>query len=93
MISMGNGLRTLSVASLNAYSMREATTKREIVKGLTENRIHIAAIQETHITQAMGYILGNYRVITAAPDKSETTGIVSGGSAIMIRESIQQRIT
>ena len=51
MIIMENGIRTINIASPNQDSMREATTQQEIVKGLAGNRIHIAAIKETHITQ------------------------------------------
>ena len=92
MISMENGLRTLNIARLNPDSMRESTTQKEIVKGQIKNRIHIAAIQETHITQDRRYIMEKYRIITAAADKRETTGIVRGGTSIMIHESNQRHI-
>ena len=59
MISMENGLRTLNIASLNPDSMRETATQQEIVNGLTKNKIHIAEIQETHITQDKSYVAGN----------------------------------
>ena len=38
-------------------------------------------------------MMGNYRVITASEDKNEETGISTGGTAIMIRESLQHHIT
>ena len=75
---ISNGLRTLNIAILNPDSMREATMK-EIIKGLARNRIHIAEIQETNITKDRSYIMGNYKIITAAADKNDTTGIVSWG--------------
>ena len=92
MIRMGNGISTLNLASLNPDSMRETMTQQEIVKGLTKNRVRIAEIQEAHITPDKIYVVDNYRIITASPDMGETTGIVTGGAAIMIRGSIQRRI-
>ena len=88
---MENGTRTLNIASLNPDSMREKGTQQEIVKGITENKIHISAIQETHITRACNYMMGNYRGITAAAENNET-GIVDGGTSIMIHGSLQQNI-
>ena len=67
--------------------------QHEIVKGLTENKIHIAAIQEAHINQDRNYMMGNYRIITSAAGKSAETGVVAGGTAIMVHESLQQHIT
>ena len=92
MISMENGLRTLNIASLNPDSMRETATQQEIVKGLAKKKIHIAEIQDTHITQDKSYMVDNYRIITAA-NKSEAAGIVTGGAAIMIHERLRQHIT
>ena len=92
-ISTENGLIALNIASLTPGLMGESTMQKEIVKGLAENRIHIAAIQETHITQDRIYLLGNYKIITAASEKNETSGVVSGRTAIMIHESTQQHIT
>ena len=73
---MENGLRTLNIAGLDPDSMRETATQQEIVNGLTKNKIHIAEIQETHITRDKIYMMGNYR-ITAAADKIEATGIAT----------------
>ena len=92
MISMGNGLRTLNIASLNPDPMRETATQQEIVKGMTKNKIHIASVQETHMTQDDSYMLDNYR-ITASSDKSEETGVVAWGTAIVIHESLHHHIT
>ena len=65
MINMKNGLRTMNIASLNPDSKKEAQMRRDIIKNITRNKIHIAAIQETHITQDRDYLLDNYRIITA----------------------------
>ena len=51
LIKMENGIRSMNNASLNPDSMGEEEMKRGIVKNLTRNKIHIAAIQETHIIQ------------------------------------------
>ena len=91
--SMENGLRTLNIASLNPDSMKEREMQHEIVKSLKKNEIHLAAIQETHITRDFSYMLGNYRIVTSAAEKSKETGTVPGGTAIIIRESLQQNIT
>ena len=87
------GLRTLNIASLNPDSMRGEGTQQEIVKGVIKNKIHLAEIQETHITSYCNYMVANYRVITEAEDKNKETGIVNGGTSIMVRESIRQKIT
>ena len=81
---MENGLMTPNIASSNPDSMREKSMHREIGKGIAKNKIHIAAIQETHITQDKCYAMGNYRIITDAADKSAETGIATGGTSIMI---------
>ena len=93
LIRMENGLGALDIASLDPCSMREKEIQREIEKGLTENKIHIEAIQETHITQDRSYMMGNYRIVTASSNKSAETGIVTGGTAIAIRESLRRHIT
>ena len=90
---MGNGLRALNIASLNPDSMKERETQHGIVKRLTRNRIHLAAIQETHITRDCSYMLDNYRITTSSAGKRKETGIVTGGTAIAINESLHQNIT
>ena len=72
--------------------MRGKEMQQEIVKGLTKNKIHLSEIQETHITRFSNYMMDNYRIITAS-DKNEETGIVTGGTAIVVHESLQQHIT
>ena len=93
MISMENGLRTLNIARLAPGWMRETTMQKEIVKGMDKNKIQIAAIQETRITQDKSNMMENYRIITSASTKSETAGIFAGRAAIAIRESLQHHIT
>ena len=92
-ISMAKGLRTLNISSLNPDSMRGKEMRREIGKGLTENKIRLSTIQGAHITRDFNYLVGNYRVITSAGDKNNETGIATGGAAIMIHGSLQQNIT
>ena len=65
LITMENGPRTMNIAILNPESMKEEQMQRYIVKDMTRFKIHISAIQETHITQYRDYLLGNYRIITA----------------------------
>ena len=74
LIRMKNGLRTMNIASLNPGSMKEEQMQREIIKNLMRNKIHIAAIQETHIAQDRDYLLDNNRIITASSTKSGKTG-------------------
>ena len=92
-ISMEDGQRTLNIASLNPDSMKEEQTQREVINGLIRSAIRISEIHETHITQDRSYLLGNYRIVTASSDKSATTGVVSGGTSIIIQESTQHHIT
>ena len=75
---MENGLRAMNIASLNPDSTAEAQMQRDIIKDITRNKIHIAAIQETHITQDRDYLLDNYRIITAESAKIAETGVVQG---------------
>ena len=93
LIIMEKGLRTLNIASVNPDAMRCKEIRKAIVKCLTKNKIHLAEMQETHITRDCNYMVGNYRVITAAADKNKETGIVTGGTAIMVRGSLPQEIT
>ena len=93
MVSMENGLRTLNIARLNQDSMREMATQQEIVKGMCKNKIHIAEVKETHITQDKSYMMDNYRIITSSASKIEEKGIATWGTAIAIHEIIQKHIT
>merc|ERR1712112_289535 len=63
-----------------------------IINGLAKNKIHIAMIQETHIPKDLNYMMGNYRIITSAAERNNETGLVTGGTAVPIHESIQQNI-
>ena len=75
---MENGLRAPNISSRNPDSIRRKEMQREIVKGPAKNKIHIAAIQETHITHDRNYVMGNYRIITAAAGENAETGVVPG---------------
>ena len=68
---MANGLRTMDIARLNPCSMKAEQMQRDIIKDLTRNKIHIAGIQETHITQDRDNLLDNYRIITTESTQGE----------------------
>ena len=87
------GLRTPNIACLNPDSMKEEKMQRCIIKSLARNKMHIAAGQETHITQDRNYAMSNYRIITAEAIKSAAEGGVQGGVAATIHGIIQQNIT
>ena len=89
---MENGIRKMDISSIIPGSMKEEQMQRDITKDITRNKIHTSAIQETHIIHDRGYLLDNYRIITAASSKSEEKGVVKGGTSIMIHASIQQYI-
>ena len=89
---MENGLRTMNISSLNPDWMKAEQMQRDITKDLTRDKIHIAEIQETHNTQERDYLVDNYRLTTAAATKRGETGVAQGGTAIMIRESMQKCI-
>ena len=80
LISMEDGLRTLNIASLNPDTMKEIEMQQGIINELTKNKIHIAMIQETHITKDLNYMMGNYRIITSAAERNNETGVVTGGN-------------
>ena len=81
---------------LPAYTQTRRGAKKcsKNSKSPYRNKIHLTAIQETHITRDCNYVVGNYRVITSAEDKNKETGIATWGTAIiMIRGSLQKNIT
>ena len=90
---MGNGLRTLNIASTNPDALKGKETQQEIINNLARNKIHTATIQETQITMDLIYAMDNYRIITAAAEKHKEAGIVTGGAAKIIHESLHQNIT
>ena len=90
---MEDGLRAMDISSLHPDSMKEEQSQRDIIKKLTRGNIHISAIQETHITQEMDYLLDNYRVTAESAAIKEETGIVQEGTSIMTHESMQQYVT
>ena len=86
LIIMESGIRTINIASLIPDSMEAAQTQRGIIKNLNMNKIHIAAVHEARITQDGNYILDKYRFSTSSASERKTTGVVQGGTAVMIRE-------
>ena len=83
----------MNISSLNPGSKKEEQMHRYIIKNLARNKIHISAIQETHIIQDRDYARDNYRCIAAAATKRIETGVAQGGKAVMIPESTRQYIT
>ena len=60
------------------------------------NKIHIAAIQETHIPKDYNYKYNGYRIITSASKNTtgnNTNGMTRGGVAIMIHQEMEQYIS
>ena len=93
LIKMQNAIRTMNTASLNPDSVKEEEqTHRDITKDLDRGKIHISAIEETHIAQGRRYLLENYRVATESATHPEKAGVVKGGTAVAIRESAKQHI-
>ena len=83
----------MNISILSPNSMKEEQMRRDIIKNLARNKIHIASIRETHIAQDGAYLLYNYRAIAAAAAKKEKTGGIQGGTEITIDESMQKYIT
>ena len=87
---MENGLSAMNVSGLNQDLAQDEQIQRDIIKNITRNKIHIAAIHETHIAQDRDYLMGNYRIIAASATKRGKTGVLQGGAEIAIREIAQQ---
>ena len=93
MFKMGNWHRTMDIASLNPDSMKEEQMQSDIIKNLARSKIHISAIQETHIIHDRDHLIDNYRIVEESATKREETGVVQGGTSIMIHGRTQQYIT
>ena len=72
--------------------MKEEQMQRDIINNLTRNKIHIEAIQATHIVKDRDCVVYNYRVIAPSATKRKETGVVQGGTSVMIHESAHQYI-
>ena len=65
---------------------------------ITRDKIHIAAIQETHVPHGQDYTYNGYRIITSAAQKENTInnhlkpGMHIGGVAILVQEELSQHI-
>lgn len=86
---MQPGTRTLIIASINPGNFATQDTKV-----LQRHKIHIAAIQETHIPVGQNYKLNGYRIITTSEiiKPGNKQGIAEGGVAVLIHEDIEQHI-
>ena len=83
----------MKISSLNPDAAKEAPAQRYIIKNITRGKIQIAEGQEAHIILARNYIMCYYRINTSSATKSDKTGVVHGGVAVVIREIIQQNTT
>ena len=95
---MKEGKRPLSIESINPDNFILESTQREITGMLQHNKIHIAAIQETHIPGDYNYKLNGYHIITSAAiheqcaKRNQQIGIPTGGVAILIHEELEHDI-
>ena len=98
---MKEGNRSLSIASINPDNFAHEITQTEITEMLLRKKIHIAAIQETHIPRDLNYKLNGYRIITSAAiretnlsEKHENTnrGLPNAGVAILIHEELEHHV-
>jgi len=61
------------------------------------NKIHIAAIQETHIPNRYNYKFNGYRIITSGPRRGNTyvnpknRGMFTTGVAIQIHDELEHQ--
>ena len=93
---MQTGNRTLSIASINPDNFMNPEKQRQITNMLLTNKIHIAAIQETHLAHDASYIMNGYRIITSASEKhpeQPLTGMTKGGVAILIHTELAHYIS
>jgi len=93
---MQTGNRTLSIASINPDNFMNPEKQRQITNMLLTNKIHIAAIQETHLAHDTSYIMNGYRIITSASKKhpeQPLTGMTKGGVAILIHTELAHYIS
>jgi len=92
---MRPGNRTIIVVSLNPDNFTSQETKIAAVQMIRKQKIHIEAIQETHIPHDHNYKFNGYRIITtnAIPNSGNNQGIAEGGVSILIHEELEQHIT
>ena len=92
-IANNAGLKTLPVLSLNPDRLLGTEKQKDLLRELQKHKIHIAAIQETHIPYDQNYKLNGYRIITCKAKEQEINGMAIGGVAILIREELEHHIT
>ena len=92
-LNTDSGNRTLSIVSINPDNFTSSETRLTTTHLLRKNKIHIAAIQETHIPYDQNYKLNGYRIITCKAKEQEINGMAIGGVAILIREELEHHIT
>ena len=90
------GYWALSIFTLNRGNFIQNERKGDITHEPHRGRIHIAAIQETHIPNDQPYVENGYRVITTAARKTNSAnnikGMCQGGVAILVFGDMQRHI-
>ena len=90
--------KMLRIASLNPDTFINNETRLHITNMPIMRKIHITAIQETHIPHELDYMINGYRIITShAIEQPKTnsntrTGLNTGGLAILIHENPTHQI-
>jgi len=95
-ISTEQGLRTLSIVSMNHDNFISEEARRNITQTLRRNKIHIAALQETHIPHSLNYISDGYGIITTSSTRQNLDipqGLTTGEVAILVHKDLEQHIT
>jgi len=92
------GIRSLSIASINPDNFILEKAQTEITEMLLRNKIHIEAIQETHIPRDLNYKLNGYRIITTAEIQGNkehdhpNRGLSTAGVAILVHGELEHHI-
>ena len=96
---MATSERTLIISPIGPDNFQHRQSRWDITDILTYNKIHIAAVQETHIPQVQNYRLNEYRIITSPVieatevNRNKRAGLHEGGVTISIHEELEQHIT
>ena len=95
---MQEGNRSISIVSINPDNFILQKTQLGITEMLLKNKIHIAAIQETHIPRDLNYKINGYRIITTAATQENkehdhpNRGLPTAGVAILVHEELEHHI-
>jgi len=95
-LNTNQGNCTLNIVSINPDALTTQESRQRLTEELLRNKIHLAAIQETHIAHGQNYLHNGYRIITSAAIKNTSEnkpGMSEGGVAILIHENIAPHIT